>query len=162
MPTSPPFAELLTPRDLLHKLRHDLQRMEQSGSNQYVAFDFFVTADSMVEWICPDEADRIGNRKRDWSPERKKMREGNPLLRIAAHIANGAKHFTVTRHNSVDGIEKTRYVEPSFVEDGYFEDSILLHLTPDEQAKSGLGSPIKALDLARDIVTLWSRDPRVA
>ena len=162
MPTSPRFAELQTPKDLQLKLRHDLGRMEQSGSNLYVAFDFFVTADSMVDWVCPDEADNAGNRRRDRGAERKKIREDNALLRIAAHIANGAKHFTVTRHNSIDGIEKTHYVEPGYVDEGYFEDSILLHLTKDEQAKSGLGSTVKALDLARDVVSHWASDPSVA
>ena len=162
MPTSPRFAELLTPGDLLLKLRHDLRRMEQSGSDQYVAFDFFVTADSMVDWVCPDETDGAGNRKRNRRADREEMRQDNALLRITSHIANGAKHFTVTKHNSVAGIEKTRYVEPGYVDDGYFEDPILLHLTSDERAKSGLGSTIKALDLARDVVQHWVGDPRVA
>jgi len=162
MPTSPRFAELLTPKDLLLKLRHDFERLERSASNVYVAFDFFVTADSMVDWVLPDEADACGNRKLSRSKERKKMRVENPLLTITTHIANGAKHFTVTQHDAVDGIEKTHYVEPGYVEEGYFEDPVLLYLTPEEQEKSGLGSPIKALDLAKDIVLLWSSDPRVA
>lgn len=52
----------------------------------------------------------------------------------------------------MDAIEKIRYAEPGYVEEGYFEDSILLHLTSDEQTQSGLASMITALDLARNVV----------
>ena len=49
------FAELQTPKDLLEKLRYDLKRFEHAPHNQCVVFDFFITADCMVDWILLGE-----------------------------------------------------------------------------------------------------------
>ena len=155
MGTSNDFGELRTPTDLVKKLKHDLQRMATSGSDQYAAFDFFVTADCIVDWMHPEvPGDKIAT---DEQKKRKSdLRKNNDLPRIASHIANGAKHFVVTRHNSVAGIEKSRYVEEGYVEDGYFEDPLLVHLMPDEAARLGVQGSIEAIQLARLVLQFWS------
>jgi hypothetical protein len=61
----------------------------------YAAFDFFVTADHMLDWILPDYAGQ------SQAQARKLRREGNRLLQVASHLGNGAKHFRVTaRHHT--------------------------------------------------------------
>ena len=155
MSTVSDFGELKTPADLVRKLEHDLQRMAAAGSDQYAAFDFFVTADSIVDWLFPevpdDKAATTEQKKRQSD-----LRKTNALPRIASHIANGAKHFVVARHNSITGIEKSRYVEKGYVEDDYFEDPLLVHLTSDEAVRLGVQGSIEAIQLARLVLQFWS------
>jgi hypothetical protein len=117
------FGELQTPGDLVRKLEHDLDRLKNSPQDQYAAFDFFVTAEHIVDWLHP--TDRTA---------REAMRSSSPLLRITSHIANGVKHFEAKakHHRSVSDIEKERYVEQDYVEEGYFEEPLMVRLTPDE------------------------------
>jgi hypothetical protein len=79
------------------KLQHDLERMTKSPQDQYAAFDFFVTAEHILDWIYPDD-----------KAAQKFLRSSNPLLRITSHLANGSKHFQAkaARHQSVKGTEK--------------------------------------------------------
>ncbi|MGQ3685240.1 MAG: hypothetical protein ACUBOA_09600 [Candidatus Loosdrechtia sp.] len=58
MSTYKGFGELKVPRDLLNKLEHDIKRMENSPQDQYAAFDFFVTAEHLVDWVHPDNKDK--------------------------------------------------------------------------------------------------------
>jgi hypothetical protein len=77
--------ELRLPTDLIRKLRHDLERMETSPLDQYAAFDFFVTAEHIVDWLHPTD-----------EPSRRALRDSSHLLRITSHLANGSKHFEAT------------------------------------------------------------------
>ncbi|MEO6563915.1 MAG: hypothetical protein ABIN99_12870 [Nitrosospira sp.] len=80
------LGELKLPADLVKKLKHDLERLKNSPQDQYAAFDFFITAEHILDWIYPN----------NWN-ERKKHRSSVPLLRITSHIANGAKHFEAAK-----------------------------------------------------------------
>ena len=98
MPGAKGFAPLKEPEDLLQKLEHDYERMQSDPNDSYAAFDFFVTAEHMLDWLHPDsENGRL---------KRKQLREVNEILQIVSHIASGAKHFEATakQHNSVDEI----------------------------------------------------------
>ena len=138
------FGALKTPRDLLRKMEHDHSRMEAEPSNEYAAFDFFVTAEHMLDWIHPD----------------KKMREAERnlevLLQVTSHIANGAKHFEATdpRHKSVTEIERSQYVEPGYVEPGCFAEPLVIKLSTAEGAVLG-GNEIEATELGRRVLTYW-------
>ena len=96
------FADLKSPADILDKMKHDLVRMENDPMDTYAAFDFFVTAEHIVDWIHPDTPE-----KPEWKM-RKRIRTGNPLLSLVSHIANGIKHFIARdpNHQSVETIEK--------------------------------------------------------
>jgi hypothetical protein len=83
-------------------------------------------------------------------------------LRIASHVANGGKHFVVTRHDSVRNLEKTRYAAEDYVADGYFEDPSLVHLAPDEAIALGVVDSIEAISLAQKTIDFWSAHPSVA
>lgn len=139
------FAELRAPRDLVKKLQHDLERVLNSPQDQYAAFDFFVTAEHIVDWIHPDD------RK-----AREAIRTSSSLLRITSHLANGVKHFEAkaSHHQSVADVEKSRYVEAGYVEDGYFADPLIIHLTAEEQSSFGQ-SNIEVADLAKQVYQYW-------
>lgn len=87
--------ELHTPRDLLEKMEADLNRLRLcaaiSREAQYAAFDFFVTAEHLPEWLAVVTGD-----------DKAKLRayaDGT----LVSHVANGAKHFRVDpkRHSVV-------------------------------------------------------------
>lgn len=139
------FAELRVPRDLVEKLEYDLERVLKSPQDQYAAFDFFVTAEHIVDWIHPDDRGA-----------REAVRSSSSLLRITSHLANGVKHFEAraAHHQSVVDVEKSRYVEAGYVEEGYFEDPLIVHLTTEEQGFFGQ-SGIEVANLAKQVYEYW-------
>jgi hypothetical protein len=79
---------LRTSRDLLAKLEHDFLRLQSAVAGQeaqFAAFDFFVCAEHMPDWL---EAEGKGSAKT--------MRSAYPDGPLVSHIANGAKHFNLT------------------------------------------------------------------
>lgn len=92
------FADLKSAGDLLAKLKHDRQRIRENNHDAYAAFDFFVTAYHILDWLHPDPTG---------TAVRKALRDSEPLLQLADHVANGAKHFVLTnkRHNSIMSVE---------------------------------------------------------
>lgn len=139
------FGELQQPRDLVRKLEHDLDRLKNSPKDQYAAFDFFVTAEHIVDWRHPDDRSA-----------REAERGSAPLLRITSHIANGAKHFEAKakHHQSVSGVEKERYVEPGYAEEGYLEEPLMVRLTPGEEQAMGQ-NPVEVVWLAEQVLAYW-------
>ena len=119
------FFELTTPAQLFHKMESDLAALVASSSDSRLAFNFFVTAEHLPDWL----------NQRD-------MVRKHALLRVVSHLANGAKHFTLDpkRHRSVDGTSIERYAEEDYAEPGYFEEPLLIHLSPDEAVE--LGRPV--------------------
>lgn len=89
------FFELRAPRDLLDKLEADFDRFQScpaiSREAQYAAFDFFVTAEHLPEWLAVAT-----------NGDKAKL-SGYPEGAVVSHVANGAKHFRVdpNRHNVV-------------------------------------------------------------
>ena len=94
MKPDPGIGRLQTPDDLLGKLRHDLQRLRGAPGDSFAAYDFFVTAEHMLDWVLPGHAN---------DAKRSQLRSSNVLLGIVSHVANGSKHFVVEspRHQSV-------------------------------------------------------------
>jgi hypothetical protein len=88
----PGIFDLRTPADLLKKLEHDFDAV-LTQENAYTAFNFFITAHHLHEWV------------RKWpSPPALPLErpKDSPILAVIAQIANGAKHFqTDHRHDSV-------------------------------------------------------------
>lgn len=107
---------------------------------------FFVTAEHIVDWIHPDN-----------KANREVLRSSMPLLRITSHIANGAKHFEAKakHHKSVNGVLKSRYVAVGYVEEGYFQDPLLVHLTPEEANAIDAPIAVEAVWLARRVLEYW-------
>jgi hypothetical protein len=133
------FFELKTPADLFCKLEGDLVALESSYQDTRVAFNFFVTAEHIPDWLG----------KRD-------LIRQHAILRIVSHIANGAKHFVLSdrRHKSVTSTEKSRYIEDGYFEPGYFHEPLLIHLSPDE-AREMNAPMIDAVTLGRQVIEFW-------
>jgi hypothetical protein len=61
------FFQLKTAQDLFRKLENDFSRIKDDPLNQYAAFDFFVTAEHMLDWEMPGYS-----RKKDREDEQNK------------------------------------------------------------------------------------------
>lgn len=142
------FAELSTPCDLLSKLRHDLARMNDGPEDQYAAFDFFVTAEHIIDWLHPEDKEA-----------RYALRQEHAVLRITSHLANGAKHFRTKdkRHDSVLDVDKSRYVAKGYVAEGYFAEPLVIGLDELEAHQLGVTGSIEATTLATRVLEFWER-----
>ena len=148
------FFRLETPQDLLDKLRRDYGRILQEPANSDCAFDFFNTANCMVDWVWP--SDRIAQRK---------AREADPVLRVCAHLADGAKHFLLTTpHRGVSAIE---HVPAAFAKDAFApgafasqafqcKDELIVTLDADESAALG-GARLSVPTLGKIVLNYWEK-----
>ena len=146
------FGELRKSVDLVRKLEFDLDRINKSPKDQYAAFDFFVTAEHIIDWLFP-------NSRKD----REDLRASSPLLRITSHIANGAKHFEAKakHHTSVISIKKDRYVEPGYIEEGYFLEPLLLQISKEEASNLKTDTYIEAPWLAKKVLEYWKNNEKI-
>jgi len=128
--------------------------MSSASSDQYAAFDSFVTADCLVDWCWPEHPDdpalNCENRA-----SRSKVRKSEPLPRIAAHIANDAKHFVVTRHNSITRIDKARVFNEDVFEEGVFYEPVLVQLTSEEAVELDSVTIVEVEFLASKLLDYW-------
>ncbi len=143
--------ELKTPQDLLNKLRREYERLQLSPLDQDVAFNFFVTAEHMSDWIYPG-ASGSSNAK-----HRNELKEKNTLLLICSHLANGSKHFEVNnkRHNSVSdtSISKGAFQRNAFQADAFQVSQLIIHL--EQKAEKEFGKTIKTLKFAEMVLAFW-------
>ena len=130
---------LQSPESLARKLFSDYELFTKKPFDPYLAFNFFVTAEHIPDWIGD-----------------KNIRKSNAVLRACSHIANGAKHFEVDRHNSVVNTEKALYVEPGYVTDGYIEEPLVICLSADEAKELGFDH-CEAIKLAGMVREFWVR-----
>jgi hypothetical protein len=150
--------DLDNPAALLAKLGRELDRLRDEPKSVDHAFNFFVTAEHMLDWVYPGDSNE---------PVRRHVRETNTLLQVASHLANGAKHFVVRRHHrSVTSTEKnggfwaTGYWPGGFFGRGYWPEPGLVVLL-DGAAAQTLGHMVTALDLAEDVYRFWSAPGRL-
>ena len=145
------FFELRTARDLLEKLRRDLERLRAAPLDTDAAFNFFVTAEHLLDWVYPKKAG---------TAQRTAERKASSLLQVCSHLANGAKHFETEakQHKSVDQTVKRSGFFPA----GMFPPGFL-PMFPDAQlvvklkggAAKALGSSVPALTLAEQVLKYW-------
>lgn len=143
------FFELRTPQDLLEKLRHDHERLGRNPIDSYAAFDFFVTANHLVDWCSP-------------SASRKQFRDNrraDVLPRLCEPLADGAKHFLLSSaHQGVEATtERDGFIQADFVDPAAFDvGELLVTLEPIEAGE--LGRPtISANDLASRVLAYWEK-----
>jgi len=148
---------LTSPRDLLAKLRHEHELLHQDSDNAYVAFNFFVTAEHLLDWLYPGNAGKA---------RREQLRGQEVLLQIVSHIANGAKHFVVEakHHKAVSASGRlgsffpSSYFGSGYFGSGYFgKGRLTLHLTGD--AATAFGSSVAPIDLADKVLAYWEACP---
>ena len=150
------FFALQKPGDLLAKLRHDYQRLQDSPMDGYAAFDFFVTGYHMLDWLYPDE-----EAIRDQHARRKEEKEDYVILQICEHIANGIKHFRALS-KTLESITDTRVQEGpfqrnAFQENGFQVGSLIVDL--DGEAAKQFGHEVECVALARQVLQHWEDHP---
>lgn len=151
MASTPGFGNLQTPADLLAKLRHDRSRMEANPSDQYAAFDFFVSAEHMADWVLPG---------RDNRKARRDLRDSNVLLGVTSHIANGSKHFIadMPHHRSVNHVDAPPdLIQPGWVQPDWVQTGELI-ITLEGSAATRLGASLRVRNLADQILEFWESD----
>jgi hypothetical protein len=141
------WFELRQPRDLLAKLRHDLQRIQRDSSDSFAAFDFFVTAWQLLDWVHPGKQnERL----------RAETVKGDDVLAVCQHVATGAKHFKVeSRHaKSVRATGQRGTFDRTF--DATFERvHLVLHL--DGRSAEVFGPTVEVADFAARVVDWWAQ-----
>jgi hypothetical protein len=144
------FAALQRPADLVAKLEHDLQRIRAAPNDVYAAFDFFVTAEHIIDWLLPDAPDS------SQSGARRLKRDSSELLKATSHIANGAKHFQALakQHDTVAALENNsggfdpKSLSPRSFDAGSFQMHGL-------NISLECGRVIHVLTLAEDVLEYW-------
>lgn len=147
------FALLQKPADLVAKLAHDFERIRAAPDDAYAAFDFFVTAEHIVDWLFPDSPEI------NQSSARKKMRESSELLKITSHIANGAKHFQALakQHDSVTDLkqESGGFDPSSFSPRAFSPAAFKMHGL---NVRLENGRVVHVLTLAEDVLQYWKNE----
>ena len=135
------FFRLRTANDLLQKLERDFKKLKQHPLDVDLAFNFFVTAEHILDWKYPGRANKSN---------REKLRNAEVRLQVTSHLASGAKHFDVEakHHTSVKDTGRVGYWP-----EGYWPESLIVYL--DGNAASLLSSQISVLDLASDVLQFW-------
>jgi hypothetical protein len=148
------FFELRTPADLLQKLRHDHARIRADLMDAYAAFDFFVTAEHMLDWVLPDAADKANKQRRE------QKRQAKAILRVTAHLASGAKHFKAMgpQHKSVDSARARDGAFDSNAFDPAVFDTDRLVVDLMGVDASELGGEISVVDLAERVLIYWESE----
>ncbi len=153
------FFELQTPGDLLRKLRADLEDLKKQPRNSYLAFNFFVTAEHMKDWLFP------GYEK---TQKRKAIHDSSQVLQICSHVANGAKHFVAqsSQHKAVSDTKRrggywaSNYWASSYWGAGYWSKGGLFVELQGEAAKE-LGPQIAVVALAEKVLDYWEKRPEL-
>ena len=135
---------LTSPRDLFGKLQRDASLLKDEVTSDRL-FNFVITGYSMIDWIKNDlsvprsakagRADLYGDRS----------------LKVCGDLANGCKHFTLTRGTPVTssatsarGHGMGRYGKGAY---GVGEESIEIELND--------GTKLNCLDLVQDVMSRW-------
>jgi hypothetical protein len=133
--------ELQTPKDLLDKLKYDFEQIKAKPNDVYAAFNFFVTAEHVPDWVGD-----------------KSIKNEIPLLRVVSHIANGAKHFQATdsRHKSVEEIHvrEGAFHTGVFHPDVFNVGDLVVEIKGDEVTQ--FGSEISVIKLALMVIEFWA------
>ncbi len=144
--------DLKNPLDLLKKLHYEYEELKKDRLNSFVAFNFFVTAEHMLDWVYPGST----NKKR-----REQVRRDSVLLQICSHVANGAKHFEVEAKHHVSVSDTSKRVgnplkSPIFHSPIFHPDVVSgLFLTLDGEAGKKLGVYVNVLSLAKQVLEFW-------
>jgi len=128
------FFLLRTTNDLLQKLEWDFKKLKQHPIDVDLAFNFFVTAEHILDWKYPGRANKSN---------RKKLHNAEVLLQVTSHLASGAKHFNVEakHHTSVKDTGGVAYWPKRYWPRSYWPESLIVHL--DGNAASMSSSQIR-------------------
>jgi hypothetical protein len=141
-------------------LNREHERLSDDPTNSDVAFNLFVTAEHLLDWLHPGNANRA---------KRSTTRNASLILQICSHTANGAKHFEVEdkRHTSVSDTSQTAgyhppgYFPAGYMPTNYFPESRLV-VRLEGAARQKYGDTISAEALGQLIVDYWNGQPGIS
>jgi hypothetical protein len=158
------FFDLQSLEHLLRKLEREYDRWKADPLNVDLAWNFFVTAEHLPDWIYNQDFRTGGKERPDLldgeTPYIVKKKLAPPATRICWHLANGAKHFHLNDQNltSVAGTrQQGGWVKPGWVSEGWVQfPALIVDRSPGEQkALSSTSASIGALSLATNVVAFW-------
>jgi hypothetical protein len=144
------------PEELLDKLERDFERLQDDMGQQamlYTAFDFFVTAYTLVDWV---------KKHKSLTQAQVDALYQEMLIKICADLANGSKHFQLTNpppKTSVTTHSSGPVFEPGVFEPGVVQDDwrAWVELSPSETAAAGVPTACPVMTLATEVLTYWRR-----
>lgn len=136
---------LRTPKDLLRKLEVDFNRLRAadpaSVEAQYAAFDFFVTAEHLPDWLSRSTGGSLTSHR------------AYPQGALVSHVANGGKHFRVdtSRHTTAKDTRSTpgAYQANAFQPSAFQTSRLVVDLED--------GTTLDVLDVATNTLGHWQR-----
>lgn len=144
--------QLQSAHDLLAKLRHDYGRLREAPNDPYVAFDFFVTAEHLLDWVYPGALGRSS---------RTAERDSHAILQVISHLATGAKHMVPEdrRHVSVQhaDVASSTYGDAEYGTATYGSSHLVVNL--EGAAAAELGVAVTPLKLATRALQYWEDHP---
>lgn len=143
-----------SPADLLKKLEGDFAGLKHNPRDASAAINFFVTAESLLDWLHPGHGGKS---------QREKERCTEVLLQITSHLATGAKHFSADakHHQSVKDARKigglNSFAARTFTAKTFTsifpKENLVIDL--DGEASKHFGDSITAYALAERILEYW-------
>lgn len=136
------FFSLRRPRDLLEKLESDFHRLKVADATsveaQYAAFDFFITALHMADWMKGAVGGALSSHK------------AYPEGALVDHLGNGAKHFRVdpSKHTTVLDTGAAGCFDPKAFDAAAFDVARLVIDLED-------GTKADVLDVAEQVLAHW-------
>lgn len=138
--------------DLLRKLEADFERLTREPTDSYAAFDFFVTAHHLPEWLFG--ADGIARVRA--------LRKTDRVPKLVREIADGGKHLVLTQPppTTTDGtaVLESRYGLGPLGVGAYSRGVLLIHLQEDAAQAWGqstldvVGAAQQVLEYLRQLV----------
>jgi hypothetical protein len=147
--------KLTTPEHLLRKLEWEYAQWQDDPLHTYRAWNFFVTAEQLPEWLWHTNSRPLGGVKPSV------FRRSTPLLRICSHLANGGKHFRPAKHHTSVASTRRRegWVQEGWISKGWIQhEALMVDLAPAEQRDlSSASASIEAFQLAADMLAFWQQ-----
>ena len=147
--TTTGFFELKSPQDLVKKVRHDIARLRANPIDSYAAFDFFVTARHVPDWLFPRDKSKVAD-----------IFKSHVELRICRHLGDGAKHLQATRstHKQVQDTHRTSDTWGGSWGKSWGSswgtNDLTITLDPQDADTVALGPSVRAIDLAEKVLTI--------
>lgn len=136
---------LTSAADLLGKLESDLERLKREPTDSYAAFDFFVTAHHLPEWLYGSSG----------GDQLKTLRKTDKLLKLVRDIADGGKHLVLDRWPP-EASAGTAVLESQYglgvMGVGFYSRGILLIHLQEDAAREWGQSTLDVVGVARQVL----------
>lgn len=151
-----PFFGMEHARDLLGKLEWEFEQLSAAPNSRFAAFNFFVTAEHLLDWALPGQSRKAREARRD----------SEAALQVVSHLCNRAKHLRLgNAHTSVMKAEvglgppRARYMGRNIQAWGSRHVVLWIYVAPHLQPT--FQDRITPIDLAKLTLAYWRTQPEV-